>query len=106
MFKFLFNILTDPLGLPIPVIYEYIIIFIISLIAFKLAWDASPGGKYGSLIHWIVRLIATIVIWSITYLFIILIKLIISNWIIVLSLLAIIGTIILIKFIVLKNNET
>lgn len=105
MYKFLFNIITDPLGLPIPAVYEFIIIIIISLVAYKIAWDASPGGDFGSLIHWIVRLIVTLVIWAITYFVFWMIKWIIANWILVLIIFVILGAIISIRALLIKNKE-
>ena len=36
MYKFIFELITDPLGLPISVIWEYIILIIINEIAFEL----------------------------------------------------------------------
>jgi hypothetical protein len=70
MLKFLFGILTDPLGLPIDAIWEYLILAVIGAIAFVIAWNASPGGDFGSLIHWVVRLIAFVALWAIVYGFI------------------------------------
>ena len=65
MLKFLFELLTDPLSLPINPLYEYIILGIIGIIAFKIAWEISPGGKMGSLIHWSVRLIVFAILWAV-----------------------------------------
>lgn len=62
MFKLIFEILTDPLGLPINALCEYLILAIINAVAFKIGWEASPGGFGGSAIHWAVRLIAFVVI--------------------------------------------
>lgn len=38
MFKILFELITDPLGLPIASHFEYIILFIIGFIAYKFAY--------------------------------------------------------------------
>ena len=67
IFKLIFEILTDPLGLPINALWEYLILAIINVVAFKIGWDASPGGTWGSAIHWAVRLVAFVIIWAITY---------------------------------------
>ena len=67
MFKLFFEILTDPLGLPINALWEYLILAIINVVAFNIAWDASPGGTWGSTIHWAVRLVAFVIIWAVTY---------------------------------------
>ena len=106
MFKFLFEILTDPLGLPINALWEYLVIVIINAVAFKIAWDASPGGTFGSAIHWAVRLIAFVIIWAITYGVIALAKWIFANWIIALCIvvgIAVLG--IVIAIIVNRNSE-
>ena len=106
MFKLIFEILTDPLGLPINALWEYLIIAIINAVAFKIAWDASPGGFGGSAIHWTVRLVAFIIIWAVTYGIIALAKWIFANWIIVLCILA--GMIILgivIAVVLNRNSE-
>ena len=106
MFKLLFEILTDPLGLPINALWEYLILAIINVVAFKIGWDASPGGTFGSAIHWAVRLIAFVIIWSVTYGIIALAKWIFANWIIVLCI--VVGLIILgivIAVVLNRNSE-
>lgn len=106
MFKFLFEILTDPLGLPINALWEYLIIAVINAVAFKIAWEASPGGFGGSAIHWAVRLIAFVIIWAVTYGVIALAKWIFANWIIALCIVA--GIVVLgivIAVIVNRNSE-
>ena len=97
MLKFIFEVLTDPLGLPISWGWEYLILTVIGAIAFVFAWNASPGGKFGSLIHWIVRLIAFVILWAIVYGFIALMQWIFANWIITLCIL---GGVVLIGVIV------
>ena len=87
MLKFLFGILTDPLGLPIDAIWEYLILAVIGAIAFVIAWNASPGGDFGSLIHWVVRLIAFVILWAIVYGIIALVQWIFANWVLVLCIL-------------------
>lgn len=91
MYKFLFGLFTDPLSLPINPLYEYIILVIIGIIAFNIAWEISPGGEWGSLIHWSVRLIVFVILWAITDLAIIAIQWLINNWI--LTLIIIVGII-------------
>ena len=87
MYKFIFEIITDPLGLPISSIWEYIILLILNEITFCIAWKASPGGICGSEIHWAVRIPAFIVLWAIAYGLIFFAKWICANWIIILSIL-------------------
>lgn len=79
--SFIFDRLTDPLGLPISPLWEYLILLVIGEIAFRIAWEASPGGLGGSIIHWIVRAITYIVIWAIVYAVIWTGKFIIAHWI-------------------------
>ena len=67
MFKLIFELLTDPLGLPINALWEYLILLIIGAISFSVGWEVSPGGRFGSVIHWCVRLIVFFVLWVITY---------------------------------------
>ena len=48
MFKFIFEILTDPLGLPIEWYWEYLILAVISAVAYAVAYrcvgDMYSGG--------------------------------------------------------------
>lgn len=81
MYKIIFELLIEPLGLPIHFLYEYMILLIINGVAFRIAWDASPGGKWGSEIHWLFRVLSFLVIWFITYSVILALKWIISNWV-------------------------
>lgn len=81
IYSFIFDRLTDPLGLPISPLWEYLILAVIGAVAFGIAWDASPGGEWGSEIHWGVRLIAFFALWAITYAVIWVIKQVIAYWI-------------------------
>lgn len=76
IFKFIFERLTDPLGLPINPLYEYIILGIIGFTAYMVAYnkvgDMYRGGMIngsiaGSLLHWIIRAFMFVVIWLVTY---------------------------------------
>ena len=81
IYSFIFERLTDPLTLPINPLWEYVILLIIGKIAFKIAWDASPGGFFGSTIHWSVRAIAMVAIWAVTYAVIVAGQFVIAHWI-------------------------
>ena len=81
IYSFIFERLTDPLTLPINPLWEYVILLIIGKIAFKIAWDASPGGFFGSTIHWSVRAIAMVAIWAVTYAVIVAGQFVIVHWI-------------------------
>lgn len=87
MLKLLFDFMTNPLGLPINFIWEYLILTVIGAIAFAIGWAVSDGGKGGSFIHWGVRLIVFAILWGITYGIIALIKWIFANWVLILCIL-------------------
>jgi len=61
MFEFVF----DQLQLFENPIYNYIVMAIIGTVAFKIAWEVSPGGRWGSLIHWTVRILAVVMLFTI-----------------------------------------
>lgn len=82
MYSFIYNFLISPLGLPINAVWEWAILAVIEIVAYKIAWKISPGGFFGSEIHWTVRTIAFFVIWTITYGAILAIKFVIENWLI------------------------
>lgn len=67
IFSFIFDRITDPLGLPISPLWEYIILLVLGEIAFCIAWEASPGGFGGSAIHWFVHIITYVAIWAAAY---------------------------------------
>jgi len=94
--SFLFDRITDPLGLPIAWYWEWIILAIITFaayaIAFRAVGDLYDGGMIsgsasGSVLHWIIRLIVFVVIWAITYFVIWLAKLIFAHWLLIVSIL-------------------
>ena len=76
MFKFIFDLATEPLGLPIEWYYEWLILSVIGYIAYLIAYekvcslyhgDFISGRAAGSFFHWIIRTIYFIVMWAITY---------------------------------------
>lgn len=81
IYSLFFDLLTDPLGLPIEPLWEYVILLVIGEIAFRIAWEASPGGFGGSTIHWFVRIIAFAVMWAVTYAVIAVGQFVIAHWI-------------------------
>lgn len=76
----IFNLIISPLGLPIPAIWEWCILMIVNILAFRIAWEVSPGGDFGSIIHWIVRLAVFILIWAVLYWIIVGLKFVVTNW--------------------------
>ena len=81
IYSLFFDLLTDPLGLPIHPLWEYVILLVIGEIAFRIAWNASPGGFGGSTIHWFVRIITFALMWAVTYAVIAVGQFIIAHWI-------------------------
>ena len=81
MLKLFYSLLTDPLGLPIGPLWEYIILLLVGEIVYEIAFYVSPGGTFGSLIYWVTKLIAFVAIWAVLYAIIAVIKFIIAHWI-------------------------
>ena len=105
--KLIFELLTSPLGLPIPWYIEYIILIVVNTVAFELAFAAVGklysdniihGKKTGSVLHWIVRILAFLVLCGLLYRLIAFVKLCIAHWIWVVSIL---GAIILLSLSIL-----
>lgn len=102
MFKFIFDILTDPLGLPIEWYWEYLILAVIGTVVYAVAYRCV-GGMYsggmiggsisGSFFHWLIRLILFAILWAVTYGIIAAIKWLTDNWILVLCILGGIATV-------------
>ena len=81
MLKLFYTLLTDPLGLPIEPLWEYVILFIVGEIVHEIAWSASPGGTFGSLIYWVTKLPAFVAIWAALYVIIVAVQFVIAHWI-------------------------
>ena len=80
MLKFLYELFTSPLGLPIHPVWEWLILLVVGEIVHEIAWWVSPGGEFGSLIYWATKLCAFVAIWAVLYGLIALIKAIIDYW--------------------------
>ena len=81
MLKLFYTLLTDPLGLPIEPLWEYVILLIVGEIVHEIAWSTSPGGTFGSLIYWVTKLIAFVAIWAVLYAIIATVQFVIAHWI-------------------------
>lgn len=81
MLKLLFTLLTDPLGLPIEPLWEYVILLIVGEIVHEIAWNISPGGVLGSPIYWVTKLLAFVLIWAALYAIIVAVQFVIAHWI-------------------------
>lgn len=88
-FSFIFDRLTDPLGLPIEAWKAWLILLVIGAVAYKIAfsivgdmyddgWITSSVG--GSFFHWVIRLLVFVPIWALTYGVIWVGKLIVAHW--------------------------
>lgn len=94
IFKFIYELATDPLGLPIDAWKEYFILFIIDRIAYEIAY-AKVGDMYhlglittrtgGSCSHWTIRLPFFVAMWAITYGAIWLYRFVAAHWVTILS---------------------
>ena len=101
MWKILYELLIDPLGLPISPIWEYIIILIIGEVAHEVAYSCSPGGRFGSLIYWVTKLLTFVLVWSILYFMISATQFILLHWIwFVIS-----GIILIVIIFIVKNKN-
>lgn len=118
MFKFIFDLLTDPLGLPIEWYWEYIVLLVIGAVAYAVTYrcvgDMYSGGMIdgstsGSFFHWLIRLILFVILWAVTYGIIAVVKWLTDNWVLVLSILggvvATVGIAAVIAIIVRKRKK-
>lgn len=76
MFKFIFDLATEPLGLSIEWYYEWIILLVIGEIAYQVAYHkvgdlyhsgSISGRSAGSFVHWIIRTLVFVIFWAVTY---------------------------------------
>lgn len=76
LFSFIFDRITDPLGLPIEAWKEWIILLIIEEVAFRVAYSVvgdmyrsrAISSKFGgSFFHWVIRFVVLVVIWGLAY---------------------------------------
>lgn len=81
MLKLFYALLTDPLGLPVSWIWEYIILAVLGWVVHEIAWSASPGGVFGSVIYWVTKFLAFVVIWAVLYILISIIIFISAHWV-------------------------
>lgn len=89
IFSFLFDRITDPLGLPIHIVWEYLLLLVIGELAYRISYSAI-GDMYrdgsihskgaGRLLHWIIRTIIYFTAWAITYCVITVGVFVTNNW--------------------------
>ena len=113
LLKPIFEIITGEYTLFNNVLYNYIAMTIVGIIAFKIAWDfvhrlydwgIISGSNSGSFIHWSVRTIAFIVVFYIFSLIIWLTKFIYTYRFVILIVLGIV-TLFIIIFKIIKNRK-
>lgn len=118
MFKFIFEILTDPLGLPIEWYWEYLILAVIGVVAYAavnhptavhIANATVSNSISGSFFHWLIRLILFVVLWAVTYGIIAVVKWLTDNWVLVLCIVdgvvAVVGIATVIAIIIRKRKN-
>lgn len=81
----IFELLVDPLGLPISVLWEYGILYLLELTGLIAGWKRFPGGRFGAFIHWSICLLAFFAIWAVSYALIAAAQWIITHWMLVVS---------------------
>lgn len=115
MFEFIYELATDPLGLPLEWYYELFVLWIIDQIAYSKAYS-NVGGLYregfisgsvlGSLCHWIIRIFHFVVMWAITYSVIWVCKFILSHKFEVgMGAIIILSAVVVIKFVICNNEH-
>jgi hypothetical protein len=77
----LYNLLTSPFGLPISPIWEWLILLVVGEVVHEIAWSASPGGRFGSIVYWATKFLAFLAIWAILYGIITAVRFIVLHWI-------------------------
>jgi hypothetical protein len=89
IFKFLFELGTDPLGLPIDKLQEYAILAVIGFIAYLSSYrivgimydrDMLVTRTGGSFMHWTIRFVLFFAMWFVAYAVIWLGKFVIAHW--------------------------
>ena len=76
IWSFIYGKLTDPLDLPLVLWQQWLILAVIGVIAYIIAYYAVrdmynnsifKSGFMGSLAHWLIRLAVFVFVWAITY---------------------------------------
>lgn len=93
LFSFCFELLTDPLSLPLDPITEFVILIVLNWLAYKVAfrtvgdmYDGGiiSGGAVGSFFHWVLRLSIFVVVWATTNGVIFVGRFVAQHWLIIL----------------------
>lgn len=101
MKKIFFDLITSQLSLFENPLHNYLAMAIIGVVAFAIAWNAvgeiGARGEAGSILHWIIRIFAFVVIWLVLSVLIIIISFILNNWIYILIIAILITTLHILK---------
>lgn len=104
IFGFLFKVITEPLGLPVDFLTEWVLLGIFEFIAFKKARRLVgkgykngfiSGRASGSAAYGFFKIVYFVAIWFITYITILFGKFIMTHWIIISIFVGIIGLLII-----------
>ena len=96
LFSFIFDRFTDPLGLPIETWKEWIILGVIGVVAYNVAFQSVgnlyrsgsiSGSAAGSFLHWTIRIGVFVAIWAVAYGVISVGKFVITHWVTILCVL-------------------
>lgn len=91
IFSFIFDKITDPLTLPIHPLWEWLILGVIGEIAYQFAFrkvgnlyrtGVISGRFSGSLLHWILRFLIYVPVWTIVYGSIVFVQWITAHWVV------------------------
>ena len=118
IFRFCFDIITDPLSLPVNPLTEFIFLALISQLAYEWAYgfvgdlyhaNIISGRSVGSFLHWLFRYICYVVVWAIINTAIYVYQFITEHWIILLaylgSILMLIASIVVISHLVSQRRQ-
>ena len=107
--SWLFDLATDPLGLPLEAWKEWIVLLVISELAYWIAFglvgrlysnNILEGRTQGSLAHWIIRGIVFVIMWAVTYAAIVVYRFVLANWIWIVSVIGVVGIVIAMFFVI------
>ena len=118
IFRFCFDIITDPLSLPVNPLTEFIILALISQLAYEWAFgfigdlyhaNIISGRSVGSFLHWFFRYISYVIVWAIVNTAIYVYQFITEHWVILLAVLCgillLIACFLLIYHLLLRKRE-
>ena len=110
MKKFIFDLITSPYSLFDNPFYNYITMLVVGSIAFVIAWnlveEIGVRGQLGSILHWIIRFIAFIIIWLILSILINIVQFIKRHWFLILICIILLTTLIILNIYAKKHPSS